>query len=285
MELNTEFLVGFIETADKKSIAKASEALHITHTALSKQLKSLEKQFDVQLFVRSSQGVELTEAGKILYDSAKGLLDQLSALDDRMKPYKIWRRVKIASVPDIATKYLVSSALTKIQEQGHEVEIVYRQSTKEVYKLLLEGEVDLTVAERFSMHPSIWTGELNQEAFYVVMPKNHPLSVQHEIALTDLSAQPLVLYTLGCTIRAALTEIFTSMKMPMHIKTEVGFSEVILGYVVNGSGVTVLPEAFISQMYSDRLVYRRLNHPDAHRTIAVASMNRSKGQRILRLMS
>lgn len=61
--MNTEFLKGFMETAQTRSITKASEALHITHTALSKQLRSLEQQFDVQLFVRSAQGVELTETG------------------------------------------------------------------------------------------------------------------------------------------------------------------------------------------------------------------------------
>ncbi|USB33154.1 LysR family transcriptional regulator [Paenibacillus sp. YPG26] len=281
--MNTEFLVGFIETAHMKSIAKASEALHISHTALSKQLRSLEKQFDVQLFTRSSQGVELTEAGKILYESSRQLLDQLSDLEDKLKPLRAWGRIKIASVPDIATRYLVS-ALSRLQDQGHEVEIVYRQSTKEVYKLLLEGEADLTVAERFSMHPSIWSGDISQEAFYVVMPKDHPLAGQQEISLVELSGQPLVLYSLGCTIRATLTQMFADLKKPMNITTEVGFSEVILGYVVNGSGVTVLPEAFISQMYSDRLVYRPLNHPDAHRTIAVASLDQSKGQRILRLI-
>lgn len=281
--MNTDFLVGFIETARMKSIAKASEALHISHTALSKQLRSLEKQYDVQLFVRSSQGVELTDAGRVLYDASKRLLNQLSALEDALKPFKEWRRVKIASVPDIVTKYLVS-ALPKLEEQGYEIEIVYRQSTKEVYKLLIDGEVDLTVAERVSMHPSIWSGELSKEIFYVVMPKDSPLSSQPEITLNELSRQPLVLYHEGCTIRAALTQMFTALKQSMHIKTEVGFSEVILGYVGNGSGVTVLPEALVSQINSDLLVYRPLNHPDAHRTIVVASMNQTKGQRILRLL-
>ncbi|MBB3114781.1 DNA-binding transcriptional LysR family regulator [Paenibacillus phyllosphaerae] len=282
--MNTEFLVGFIETAHRRSIAKASEALHITHTALSKQLRSLEKHFDVQLFVRSSQGVELTDAGRIVYESSKSLLDQLSLLDDKLKPFRIWSRVKIATVPDIATTYLVS-ALPKLHDQGHEVEIIYRHSTKDVYKLLIEGEVDLIVAERFSMHPSVWSEELRKEAFYVVMPKDHPLSGQQDISLKELSGQPLVLYNEGCTIRATLTQMFASLNRPMQIKTEVGFSEVILGYVGNGSGVTVLPEALVSQMYSDRLVHRPLNHPDAHRSIHVASMNQSKGRRIKGLIS
>jgi LysR family transcriptional regulator, transcription activator of glutamate synthase operon len=282
--MNTDFLIGFMETAQRKSIAKASEALHMTHTALSKQLRSLEKHFDVQLFVRSSQGVELTDAGKILYESSKSLLDQLAVLEDKLKPFRIWSRIKIATVPDIAATYLVT-ALPKLQEQGYEVEMIYRNSTKEVYKLLVDGEVDLIVAEHFSMHPSVWTEELRKEAFYVVMPKDHPLSGQQDISLKELSNQPLILYAEGCTIRARLTQMFATLNKPMQIKTEVGFSEVILGYVGSGLGVTVLPEALISQMYSDRLVHRPLNHPDAHRSIAVASMNQSKGRRIKGLIS
>jgi LysR family transcriptional regulator, transcription activator of glutamate synthase operon len=281
--MNTDFLLGLVETARTKSIAKASEALHISHTALSKQLRSLERQFDAQLFVRSSQGVELTDAGRTVYESSLRLLHELAELDERLKPYRAWGRIRIASVPDIATKYVVP-ALARLQEQGLEVEIVYRQSTKDAYKLLLDGEVDLTVAERTAMHPSIWSGELGREGLYVVMPKDHPLSGQQAISLAELSRQPLVLYSLGCTIRAALTDMFEAANEPMNITTEVGFSEVILGYVGSGSGVTVLPESYMTQLNADRLVYRPLNHPDAQRTIAVASMNQSKGKHILRLI-
>ncbi|MCR2804606.1 LysR family transcriptional regulator [Paenibacillus soyae] len=281
--MNTEFLAGFIQAAELKSITKASEAMHISHTALSKQLRTLETQFDVRLFVRSSHGVELTDAGKILYASSKRLLDQVAELEHQLTPYRIGRRLKIASVPDIAMKYLVA-ALPMLQEQGHEVEIVYRQSTKEVYEMLIEGEADICVAERFGTHPSIWTGELGREPLHVVMPKDHPLSSLESVTLTELSRHPLVLYSKGCTIRAALTQMFGGSQESMHIKTEVGFSEVILGYVANGSGVTVLPEGFMAAVFADQLVYRPLDHPDAHRSIAVASLNRAKGQRFLRLI-
>lgn len=281
--MNIEFLKGFVETVRTKSIAKASENLHISHTALSKQLRSLEKQFDVQLFIRSSQGVELTEAGKVLYDSSTILFDQLSSIKDQLEPYKVWHHIRMAAVPDIAARYLMP-ALPKLQEEGHEVELLYRQSTKEVYKLLLNGEVDLIVAERISMHPSIWIEDLNQEPLYVVMSKENPLSGQPMITLTELSNQPLVLYNEGCTIRAKLTELFATMERPMHIKTEVDFSEVILGYVGNGDGVTVLPEASITP-FSDRLVFVPLHHPEALRTISIFSRNRTKGQKILRFIS
>lgn len=281
--MNTEFLKGFVETAHTKSIAKASEALHLSHTALSKQLRSLEQQFDVQLFVRSAQGVELTEAGKVLYESSKVLLDHIAVLTTSLEPYKTWRHIRIGSVPDIASQYLLAS-LHKLERDGLEVEMVYRQSTAELYKMLLNGEVDLLVAERVSMHPSIWMGELLQEPLFVVMPKDHPFATKMTITLPELSSQPLVLYTEGCTIRAKITELFAAMNHPMQIKTEVNFKEVILGYVDNGAGLTVLPEPYTTQLSSDRLVSLPLDHPDAQRTIAVLSMNRAKGQKIYRLL-
>ncbi|RUT33607.1 LysR family transcriptional regulator [Paenibacillus zeisoli] len=281
--MNTEFLKGFLQTAQTKSIAKASEALHITHTALSKQLRSLEQQFDVQLFVRSAQGVELTEAGRVLHESATVLLDHLDQLTTSLEPYKTWRRIRIGSVPDIASQYLLAS-LHKLEESGLEVELVYRSSTAELYKMLLNGEVELLVAERLSMHPSIWMGELLREPLHVIMPKSHPYAAKTSVTLPELSSQPLILYQEGCTIRAKITELFTAMNHPMHIKTEVNFKEVILGYVDHGGGLTVLPEPYTVQLSPDRLVSRPLDHPDAQRTIAVLSMNREKGRKIHRLL-
>lgn len=282
--MNTEFLKGFLETARTKSISKASEALHISHTALSKQLRSLEQQFDVQLLVRSSQGVELTDAGKVLYESSSALLDQLSVLTRALEPYKIWQCIRIGTVPDIASQYLLAS-LHNLKKHGHEVDLVYRQSTTDVYKMLFNGEVDLVVAERISMHPSIWVGDLHREPLFVVMPKEHPFAAKEAITLSELSSQPLVLYVEGCTIRAKLTDLFAVMNHPMNIKTEVNFKEVILGYVGNGGGLTVLPEPYIKQLSTDRLVSVPLSHPDAFRTIAVFSTNRAKGQQIFRLLS
>lgn len=282
--MNTEFLRGFVETARAKSIAKASETLHISHTALSKQLRSLEQQFDVQLFVRSSQGVELTDAGKVLYESSRALLEQLSVLTRALEPYKVWQRIRIGTLPDIASQYLLAS-LHKLEEHGHEVELIYRQSTTEVYKMLFDGEVDLLVAERISMHPSIWMGDLHREPLFVVMPRDHPFAAKTAVTLPELSSQPLVLYAQGCTIRAKLTDLFAAANHPMNIKTEVNFQEVILGYVGNGGGLTVLPEPYITQLSTDRLVGVPLSHPDAERTISVFSTNRAKGQKIFRLLS
>lgn len=282
--VNTEFLKGFLETARTKSIAKASESLHISHTALSKQLRSLEQQFDVQLFVRSAQGVELTEAGEKLHESASALLDQLSVLKKALDPYKVWQRIRIGTVPDIASQYLLAS-VNKLERLGHEVEMVYQQSTAEGFKLLFNGELDLLVGGRISAHSAAWIGDLQHEPLFVVMPVGHPWATKQEITLSELSNQSLISYCEGCTIRDKLTDLFASENLPMNIKTEVNFKEVILGYVDNGCGLTVLPEPYVAQLPTDRLVAIPLQHPDAEHTISVFSMNRANGRKIYRMLS
>ncbi|MGG1889684.1 LysR family transcriptional regulator, partial [Priestia megaterium] len=64
--MKTEWLKSFIETAKTKSLSKASEQLHMTQPALSKQMRKLEEDLGVTLFIRSATGVELTSAGEIL---------------------------------------------------------------------------------------------------------------------------------------------------------------------------------------------------------------------------
>lgn len=72
--MNLTYLRAFYATIKCNSISKAATDLHLTQSGLSRQLKSLERELDEVLLYRSNKGVELTEAGKILYESAETML-------------------------------------------------------------------------------------------------------------------------------------------------------------------------------------------------------------------
>lgn len=281
--MNTDFLRGFVEIARKKSIAKASEDLHISHTALSKQLQSLEKQYDVRLFTRSSSGVKLTAAGQILYDYAIQILEQLSALSTALGPHREWTRLSIGTIPDIAARYL-TPALSGLQRDGRQADLVLCHATNEAYDLLQRGEVDVLIAERVPMHPSVWMTDLYHEPLYTVVAADHPLAGQEVITLEELSREALVLYPNGCAIRAKLTTLFEASYLPMNIKTEVGFHEVILGYVSSGTGITVLPESLVWNLASSRIRIIPFNIPAACRTISITSFQPDKADKLLPLI-
>ncbi|UJF31306.1 LysR family transcriptional regulator [Paenibacillus hexagrammi] len=62
--MNLDNLTSFLTAAELKSMAKASEKLHLTHPALSKQIRKLETYYGTELLTRNSSGVQLTAAGK-----------------------------------------------------------------------------------------------------------------------------------------------------------------------------------------------------------------------------
>ena len=75
----------FLETADTRSISKASEQLYISQQGLSKAILSLEGELGVQLFVRSQNGLELTNEGSVVAKSASIILREYSAMNDKLR--------------------------------------------------------------------------------------------------------------------------------------------------------------------------------------------------------
>jgi len=71
MNINYECYRVFYYTAINSSISKAAEQLHISQQAVTWQIKSLEEQLGLTLFVRTRKGVILTEEGKILFGYVK----------------------------------------------------------------------------------------------------------------------------------------------------------------------------------------------------------------------
>ncbi|MCC5910759.1 MAG: LysR family transcriptional regulator [Clostridiaceae bacterium] len=72
--MNLQYLKAFFVTVKLNSISKAAKVLHLTQPGLSMQLQSLEKELQASLLNRSNKGVELTEAGKIVFDYANTIL-------------------------------------------------------------------------------------------------------------------------------------------------------------------------------------------------------------------
>ncbi|MEE3362533.1 MAG: LysR family transcriptional regulator [Anaerovoracaceae bacterium] len=110
--MNIENYRNFVAIADCGTISAASKKLLIAQPALTKQLKNFEEEYGTELFIRHSRNMELTEAGKILYRKAKGII---SLADSARKEIDSWTdgksgKLSIAitpSHPDELTRDLI----------------------------------------------------------------------------------------------------------------------------------------------------------------------------------
>lgn len=75
--MDIQHLKYFVEVAKQKNFTKASESLHVSQPSISKMIKSLEVELQVTLLDRSERKVELTDAGKIVYDQALKILQMM----------------------------------------------------------------------------------------------------------------------------------------------------------------------------------------------------------------
>ena len=92
----------FLTVSETGSISKAADKLYISQPALSQQLKKMEKELEVDLFIRSNKGIDLTEEGKIVYKyfsmTEKLLQEMKKEIEDKKNNVK---KIKISGVPNM----------------------------------------------------------------------------------------------------------------------------------------------------------------------------------------
>src|ERR1700733_5846682 len=75
----------FIAVAEHLSFSKAAQQLHVTVPPLSRQIRQLEEEFEVRLFVRDRKHVALSDAGRLFLREAKGLVTQAARMSDSVR--------------------------------------------------------------------------------------------------------------------------------------------------------------------------------------------------------
>lgn len=83
--MNIDTLFMFIEIINNGSITKAAERLHVSQSALSQQIKSMENSFGCRLLDRSNQGVSMTPAGELVYQRAQEILGVYQTLVNQLE--------------------------------------------------------------------------------------------------------------------------------------------------------------------------------------------------------
>jgi len=102
-----DLLKGFEASARLLSFTRAGVELHLTQSAVSRQVQELEEQLGVQLFERKRRAIALTEAGRILYPTAVHVLDAMRAATKRLRELAGTRALSVTTTPAFASLWLI----------------------------------------------------------------------------------------------------------------------------------------------------------------------------------
>lgn len=238
--MEIEWLRCFLLCSEYKSFSKVAEHFHMTQPAVSKQIKKLEAELEVELLSRSPQGIELTEAGMYFQKRIIPFVKEWDGIKQEMKDMGESVRVILGLLPSLAAFYLPEK-LVGSQSENMNLETKVYDMSKEIMEDILSGNLDVGLVDEKWVPKKLWNRQLFVEPYDVVFQKTHPLSKRENVTIKKLLSENLVMYPIGCDIRRAIMEEFERLEVKPNISSEVSFRDFILGMVAAGAGITIVP--------------------------------------------
>lgn len=187
----------FVHLAETLSYSRTAELLYITQPTVTHQIKTLEDELDLKLFIRTKRKVELTPAGISFYNDTKDILIRTSIAITKAKNYaqNFDSNLSICYDGNIDVTYL-PNILSTFKEKFPHVHLYLKAADfKEKINLFTNHNVDLifTVKESIQDISNIDYSELFTGKFVCILPKAHSLSYKKSLKIDDLRSQSLIL--------------------------------------------------------------------------------------------
>ena len=251
------------EVSRQGSFSAAASSLGYTQPAVSRQIAVLEAEMGTQLLLRTSQGVVLTDAGRLLVERADEIIMRLQLLEDevRARGQLAGGRLRLAVFASAAAS-IVPRALVDFRQRYPAVELsVIVADPGESLPLLRAGELDLALCheggETDSESPRLELVPLLQDPMYIALPADHPLAGAPRLSLGDLAGDTWMLPTLGD--RCPDAELVLSACRTAGFEPSVAFEyddyAALLGFVAAGVGLAPIPD-MIARGVRDDVVLR-----------------------------
>ena len=247
--MHIENLKIFRDLVDNESFSKAAKLNAITQSAVSQQLRSMEKHFNVLIVDRSQKQFRLTREGRSLYEAAKDILNRYEQVGSEMQEMRkvVSGTVHVSTIVSIGLHELPPYVKRFMQEFPHvNVRVEYRRSNL-VYEDVVSSAVDFgLVAFPVKMRQIEMIPFRNDHLVLITHP-GHPLAKRHEIEVKDLAGQRFIGFDPDIPTRKAVDQIFRENKLECEPVMEFDNIETVKRAVEIDHGISIVPQATVTQ--------------------------------------
>jgi LysR family transcriptional regulator, regulator for metE and metH len=225
-------------------LARAADILNMTQSALSHQVKGLEDQAGVELFVRRSKPMRLSAAGIRMLKLAERILPEIDALEEEFRALKSGKtgRLHIAIECHACFDWLFP-VLEQFRHAWPEVDVDIRAGLAfDALPALLREEVDLVISSDPVKLDGVVFNPLFDYHPTFVASKDNPLAAKPWIGAEDFREEVLITYPVSRDKLDIFTELLTPAKVEPRGQRPVELTAVILMLVGSNRGVAVLPD-------------------------------------------
>jgi LysR family hca operon transcriptional activator len=249
----------FTAVAAEGSFNRAAQRLHLTQPALSRQIRDLEDELGVPLFVRGNNAITLTAAGEIFFEEAREILARATRAVERVRGEAGGGTLRVGYAPSL-TAGILPAVLEKFCSRTPRVRVELSDlSTMEMLEQAGQGRLDLVLTVRLDRPGARalqWT-EVRRLPLVAVMPRTHPLARLQRVPPRRLKDEPFAGYA-----RAEYPEFWVQMRaafkpfgfVPRAGVMADGISS-LLAALQAGQNIAVLPVS-VTPLLPPSLVFR-----------------------------
>ena len=236
----------FLAVAEKSSYRRAAETLAVSQPALSQRIKALEEDLGVLLFVRSSKGVALTPAGEAFRRGARQILRDLDLAisSARLADEGGSGTLSIAFNELAGQQPLLGRCLGLFRAAFPNIAVrLSEMGTAEQQEALRSGAVDLGFHYRTSGSPTRLAHRiLDEQAFVLALPEDHPLARQPFVHLRDLDQVPMVRLRrdVNAETHDGIADAFEAAHIRPRIVVEASSDAAMLSLAAAGIGLAIV---------------------------------------------
>lgn len=272
--MTVESLKTFCDLVETGSFSRAARLNFVTQSAVSQQLRNLERKYGRRLVERGPRrDVTVTDVGKLVYASAKQVVAQLATLDETLahRSNAIVGTVVIAAVYSVGL-YTLPAPMKRFFSAHPQVNLrlLYRR-TDEVYRACLESVIDLGIVALPARRQQLDVVPLHDDELVLVCPPRHPLVARSgPVSAASLAGARFIAFDRDIPTRRLVDRLLRLHRAPVTVVMELDNIETIKRSVEAGMGVSILPRPALQNEEKARtLVVRPFREPGFTRPIGI----------------
>lgn len=258
MNVNLELYKVFYYVGKNKSISKAADELMISQPAISRSVKTLEGQLNVNLFIRKRDGVELSEAGLLIFDKVKNAIMLIENAENEISSFK---KLDFGYINIGASKTILHEFLMKYITEFHKefpniVIRVYTDKTSILIKKSKIGLIDIIFTNLddndYSDFENVRLIKIND---CLAVNESYSNLKDKVISNNELEELPFILLTKGATSRNIFDNVCNKNGIRINPIMEFGSNSLVKEFTLSGFGVGLLTEEFVKdEIKSGKLI-------------------------------
>jgi LysR family transcriptional regulator for metE and metH len=255
-------------------LSRAADMLNLTQSALSHQIKGLEDQAGIDLFVRRTKPLKLSAAGQRLLKLANRVLPEVEATEEEFRSLLAGKsgRLHIAIECHACFEWLFP-VLESFRKAWPDVDVDIRPGLAfEALPALAREEVDLVVSSDPEEHSDLEFSPLFDYEPVFVASSQHALAQKSWISAEDFRDEVLITYPVDRTRLDVFSQLLMPAKVEPRVVRQVELTAVILLLVASNRGVAVLPDWVVREVrYNSDYVTRPLTERGVTRRLYAAT--------------